>query len=200
MLVGNLFKAGRTWIKEYHPFNVVQFDCDKELESFGYTCRNFVKCCLINRKRSLTRTKMTHTSWRDLCTLRAKSGCRHRTVWWYVFFAGSASQCQLMWYTHGWMALIWHFWRNWRQSRSKWKRNKELLGLTFNVLDVFYFLAQGFTQEPFVFSHLSSSALAYKPTLWHYYLQWLAHSGFDQRSEKNANNPCFLLKNEKWKG
>lgn len=25
----------------------------------------FVKCCLINRKRSLARTKMTHTSWRD---------------------------------------------------------------------------------------------------------------------------------------
>lgn len=46
----------------------------------------------------------------------------------FLFFAGSVCPCLLMWCTHGWTAQTWLCWRNWRRSKSNWRRNNELWG------------------------------------------------------------------------
>ena len=54
-----------------------------------------------------------------------------RVIWvlfFCFFFAGSVCLCLLMWCTHGWTAQTWLYWRNWRRSKSKWRRNRELWG------------------------------------------------------------------------
>lgn len=100
-----------------------------QLETYFFM---FFKCPLINLKRSHAQTN-NESHWLEGLVL-AESQTWLQTVGLSdcdVLFAGSACQCPLMWYTHGWMAPTWHSWRNWKKSRSKWKRNRKLGGISF---------------------------------------------------------------------
>lgn len=75
-------------------------------------------------------TLFTASKFKPCYTLIPQSIGNMHISWGTWFALGSVCPCRSMWFTPGWTAQTWNYWRNSSKSENTWKRSRKQWGET----------------------------------------------------------------------